>query len=543
MKIVCIDKNIDYRTELKILLQSAFDSALDSLSQPQVDIYSLPLEELLVNSTPDVLCFYAKDKIDATLLLYKELNSVYPDIPKAVFLNEDLYNLKNLNKFESYACETFSASDKAVTIVHKLFALSKKISVTTTGALINVLGAKGGVGVSTITASLAHAFSAYGKRAIIVDLSPTGSLLHYIGSDKSNSLEYTTLLKENTLPDHIALEHLLVTAPNGITGLLSPLGGTDVRELWLRDTQRFEITLALIETLKKRFDMVLIDSNNSEGILNFALQSRANINLLITSTDPASIHQLNQTLSNLFESPGEFEVKVLINNINKSDLNKEDVLDFLWANPNYHEEIFSYPEIPFDLKGTKWIGSGNTFYTECNSKTRSCLELIAYSLLVNCGLVHEPTEDLAQSAKTLLKNTLLPSNKKISDTTNNVLRITSQLRALPPVTAAQQSSPSENGTYFASLSEQGVGETDEESKKESVSNQRLETEEKPAANMLFSVPQNQTPAHGNITLEVLLFIAGAIVCGATMLPTFFENLKTEIKASYSEPTVAVEKEV
>ena len=222
MKVVCIDKDINNRTELKILVQSAFDCVADNLSYPQVNVFSIPLEELLVNSAPDILCFYAKEKIDDVLLLCKELESVHPGVPKIIFLSESLYNLQNLNRFENN-CEVLSTEDKNITIVHKLCSMAKKAQQVTTGALINVLGVKGGVGASTIAASLAQAFSAYGKRAVVVDLSVTGSLLHYLGAEKCSSPEYTVLLRDNIFPDYTTFELLLVTAPCGVSVLLPPL--------------------------------------------------------------------------------------------------------------------------------------------------------------------------------------------------------------------------------------------------------------------------------------------------------------------------------
>ena len=393
MKVVCIDKDINIRTELKILVQSAFDCIADNLSYPQVNIFSTPVEELLVNSAPDVLCFYAKDKIDDVLLLCKELESVHPAVPKVIFLHETLYNLKNLNRIENNY-EVLSAEEKNITVVHKLCSIAKKSQQVVTGALINVLGAKGGVGASTLVASLAHAFSAYGKRAVIVDLSATSSLLHYLGAEKCNSPEYTILLKDDVFPDYAIFELILTTTPCGVSVLLPPFGGTDVRELWLRDTKRFEISLSLIETLRKRFDVVIIDNSRSEGILPFALQSRANMNLLVSSSEPASIYHLNQKLSVLLEGPGNFKTGIVINNVSRPELGKRDILDFLYVNSHFNEDFFDYPDVPYDTGGKRWIGSGNTFYSECGAKARGALDTVAYLLLERCGLVSEGGEEM-----------------------------------------------------------------------------------------------------------------------------------------------------
>ncbi len=505
MKIVCIDKNLDTRTELKNLVQSAFDVAADYLTQPQVNIYSIPTEELLVNSTPDILCFYAKDKVDSALLLCKELSTIYPDIPKAVFLSEELYELKNLNKFENYSCEIFSVTDKPVSIIYKLNILKRKFSATTTGALIQVIGAKGGVGTTSISAALAHAFSAYGKCAVLIDLSPTNALLHYLATEKFSSLEYTTLLKENTLPDQMALDNLLVTAKNGLTCLLPPIGSTDTRELWLRDTQRFEITLALIEILKKRFDIVIVDSSNSEGILNFAIQSRANINLFVTSTDPASIYNLNQRISNLFESSSESALKIIVNNINKSDFNKEDVLDFLWQNPNYSDVIFELPEIPFDKNGAKWIGSGNTFYTECSSKTQNALDLIAHSLLVQCKLV--------------------PDDLKADE-----IKSTVQKRKLSLIRNSTKPKLLEQPTFHLTELSENKKKNDEEVINVDFQNKGDNSDNNET---LFEMPK-MSKIRGNTGLEILLFISGAAIFAAVTLPQFWQNIFTDTQTSYSE---------
>src|SRR5690606_22564367 len=115
-------------------------------------------------------------------------------------------------------------------------------------------GVKGGVGTTSIVSGLAHAAEANNLSSIVFDLSASSALLHYVSAPKWHSADYSTLLTEKLIPDRTLVDKLTTTAPNGMKLLLPPSGGGEIREMLLRDPNRFEISLAIVDILRASYD-------------------------------------------------------------------------------------------------------------------------------------------------------------------------------------------------------------------------------------------------------------------------------------------------
>ncbi|HQH26879.1 MAG TPA: hypothetical protein PLP17_05730, partial [Oligoflexia bacterium] len=215
---------------------------------------------------------------------------------------------------------------------------------------------------------------AIGKNSTVLDLSPSSAFAHYMAFPKWQSPDYAAVLVDNITPDEVLVERCMATAPNGITVLLAPAGGNEIREIWLRDPSRFEITLAIVDHLLELFDVVLVDQAGAEGVLPFALNCRADCRLLIAGNDAASVHLLSAAHTQMLALPGSGCVRVLQNNVHEFGLTTDDFLDFLYLGEHFEESMMLSPSVPYESKGRHWIGTGNTFYTESGSSVQEILE-------------------------------------------------------------------------------------------------------------------------------------------------------------------------
>lgn len=383
MKIACIDRSASDRLKLHHLFEDAYESARNIAGHVVGNsAYPATLEEALLSTAPDVIAVGPTFNVEEAYSACRKLNAAFPNTTLFLFLSNENYSLRSLRRFSSLCTEVFSVDEPKTRLLHKLAQVDSGARHLRAGKLILIDGVKGGVGATTITAGLAHAAEAAGKTAVVVDLSPYASLIHYMQSHRWQSPDYATALLDGIVPDKSLVERCLVTAPNGVSLLLPPSGGTEIRELWLRDAQRFEITLSAIDILKDMYDMVLVDTSNAEGVLYFALATRAHSTVLVTSNDPASVHLLNAKLSNLASLPGESLVHVLINLLVDRGLTKEDVVDFLHVNDSFTPLMATLEPIPHEPHGRNWIGTGNTFYTESSSTTQQLLEETLATLLL-----------------------------------------------------------------------------------------------------------------------------------------------------------------
>lgn len=418
MRIACVDKSATDRAKLQKFLDDAYEKCRATIGHLTLaQLYPVSQEELLLNSAPDAIIVGGGFSGEETYGVCREIRETFSNVPLLVLIQTNLYSLRTLKRFEPLCTEVLTYDDSPVRLVHVLSSIERRKRNAQTGKLVVVNGVKGGVGTTSITAGLAHAGQALGKSTVVFDLSTLGSLVQYMGAHRYQSPDYTSILVDGITPDSAMVERCLTTAPNGVTIFLPPAGGNEVRELWLRDQKRFEQTLHIIEILRDTYDVVLVDIAGAEGVLVFGLFARADTRLLVTSNDPAAIHLLSSALSRSAEIPGNSQVSILLTSLIENGLTKDDMLDFLFAHEHFQESMATLDPLPFDTHGKDWVGTGNTFYTECSPANQKQLEHIFRTLLLSVeGLrsAHSKQENSLRYWKTSYsrvspKKMLLPS--------------------------------------------------------------------------------------------------------------------------------------
>jgi len=393
MRIVCVDKSAAARLKLRQVLEIAYESGRSTVGHlPLAQIELMSKEELSVNKAPDVVVIGPEFVPDEAYSLCLEIKNEQKDTPILLVLQSEHYSLRTLRRFERVTTDVFVLGESDTRLLHMLCRLEQQQLKAAEGKLIAVCGVKGGVGATSIVGGLAHAAQAMGKSAVILDLSTNAALLHYMGTPRWQSSEFATCLLEGIAPDRNLIESCIAVSPNGLNLFLPPAGSTEVRELWLRDPNRLNYTLGIVEMLREQFDVIFVDVANTEGVLPFAMLARADTRLLVTSNDPASIHLLSRKIGELSQVPGDGELRILVSMLTERGLTKDDVVDFLLINRNFNQEMSQLRPIPFDAQGKNWIGTGNTFYTESKKPTQTALEHCLAHLLESGELREESRE-------------------------------------------------------------------------------------------------------------------------------------------------------
>lgn len=375
MKVACLDKTASDRVDLQNKIELAYENCRASVGHLKtINTYPASLDEILINEAPNLVICGPSFSLEESYAACREVKDFFPEVPIIVFLSNDKFSLRSLRRFQRVADEIFQDDEQAIKIVHVLSSIEQNCKRKKSGKLITVQGVKGGVGTTSITAALAHASESIGKTAVIVDLSKRASLIQFMSAQKWQSADYTACILDQLTIEKSIVEKCVTTAPNGVSVLLPPSGGNEVREIWLRDPNKFEISLRVIDELKEMYDLVIIDQANVEGVLPFSLDLKADSRILITSNDPSSIHLLNATLSEIKDNPGEGNIHILVNSLVEKGLTKKDISLFLENNPAFTEEMNLMMPIKFDPRGQNWIGTGNTFYTESTSEIQNILD-------------------------------------------------------------------------------------------------------------------------------------------------------------------------
>lgn len=173
--------------------------------------------------------------------------------------------------------------------------------------IIAVSNQKGGVGKSTLTFNMGYLLAEQGKRILVIDADPQGSLSTIFNVDDSMKNIYNVLLEQEPLQKTIIeVEENLHLLPGGI------------------ELADFEVNVAIkagrencfkemLGEIEEQYDYILIDSPPSLGLLLINILNASNRVIIPTQTDYLSYKGLDLLLHTIARVKETFnrELKVL----------------------------------------------------------------------------------------------------------------------------------------------------------------------------------------------------------------------------------------
>ncbi len=218
--------------------------------------------------------------------------------------------------FEDFSVKIETALEWAGQM-HRVLTGAAAAMQTGRGKVIAVVGAKGGVGTSTVATHLAldHHLRHPDQGVCVVDLDvEKGDISALL--DVRQSVSVADLTKVYQDLSATTVSDAVVMHETGIGLLLAP---TDVRESEFVTAEALRPVLAL---LRRDFDLVLVDAGGSVSPAQAAVIELADETLVVTTSDVLSVRALRKRIV-AWEALGvrrEGELRVLINKVDKASI-------------------------------------------------------------------------------------------------------------------------------------------------------------------------------------------------------------------------------
>ena len=165
------------------------------------------------------------------------------------------------------------------------------------GRVYGVILQKGGVGKTTSTLYLGYSFAGQGKKVLLVDCDPQGSLTLLLGVARPDQLELTLSdlmeaeakgLDYNTR-DYIQTNGTLDYIPSNII-----LSGTEMS--LMNEMCREQVLKNILSQVKDEYDVILCDAPPSLNLMSVNIMTAADKLLIPTEADYLAIKGLEQLL-------------------------------------------------------------------------------------------------------------------------------------------------------------------------------------------------------------------------------------------------------
>jgi len=346
---------------------------------PRFHLKPITLEELKFNAAPEIL-LVGPDLLSSDMV---EVARIRKELPNTIILACPAPQLTSLTSVEHLVrlgvddvCPIDSSSAE---FVRKLIIASRRRSIRRAGILIVVDSAKGGMGVTSISAGLADAISHHEKSVCLVDLDAHSQDLSRFLQARPFLNENLQLLIENRRP--ISQEHVEqciseVGLTNSIVRCVPPPPEND--DLYNPTSTYPRTLLSVIEVLDSLHDYVVVDVGSAVPAIKRLLHRVADFVVFLTSNDPASVFSAVDAVTRISASLNP-EAKLLIveNSAQSHGLKEEFLRDSILAASKLPRDCWLKRAFPFSRDAALWPASGATLYSLGSRELRRSFNLLS----------------------------------------------------------------------------------------------------------------------------------------------------------------------
>ena len=167
--------------------------------------------------------------------------------------------------------------------------------------VIAITNQKGGVGKTTTTINLGVGLAQQGKRVLLIDMDPQASLTVCLGNPDPDSLPFTVsnVMKDIMINGEVTEEAPVLCTPEGVDLMPASIELCGIEVALVNEMSREKVLKAYIDSVRSRYDYVLIDCMPSLGMLTLNALCAADSVLIPTQPEFLSAKGLEQLLGTI----------------------------------------------------------------------------------------------------------------------------------------------------------------------------------------------------------------------------------------------------
>ncbi len=354
-------------------------SSLEEAFVPNLSLNTLTPEEINYHQPAD-LYIVGEELITQDPGLLKTIKDKASHI--AIIIAVDRQRARSLFQIESLARlgadDLISYDTDAFEVVTKLIILSKRVVTGSKGKIVLIDSAKGGQGVTTISAGLAESLATTGKKILLIDLdSDSQDLSRYLQARPYYNENLSEVLK-GTKP--LTKENFYDCLSSVFIGseffVLPPANFDDYQNQ--TSSKNLKTLAQLLDLASNEFDFILVDASSLRTPDSNIWYRCCSKLILVVSNDPASCFSTIIKLKLAWSKLGKNqEVLLLENRLSSNGLSSASVRSHINSQLINEQSAWIGQSLIHHSNGSCWPASGQTFHSLGGLKNRQALKICA----------------------------------------------------------------------------------------------------------------------------------------------------------------------